>query len=314
MKIFLTGGAGYIGSAAAAALLESGHQVTVFDSLVTGHRAAVPDGADFIEADLGDHELVFEALKAQPYDAVMHFAAFAEAGESMREPGKYFENNAHHSLWLLEACVQAEVKRLVYSSSAAVYVTSDELLLEDARLGPSNPYGQTKLMVEGLLDWYRRVHGSGYAALRYFNAAGALADRGEAHAPGSHLIPLVLQVALGQRPEVRIFGGDYPTSDGTCIRDYIHLSDLVSAHLLALEHAEAGRAEIRLSHASGAVILEIVDDGHGFDLETARGHGYGLSNLRERAERLGGGLEIQTAPGQGTRLTLTIRANIMTGT
>lgn len=279
MKIFLTGGAGYIGSAAAAALLESGHQVTVFDSLVTGHRAAVPDGADFIEADLGDHELVFEALKAQPYDAVMHFAAFAEAGESMREPGKYFENNAHHSLWLLEACVQAEVKRLVYSSSAAVYVTSDVLLLEDARLGPSNPYGQTKLMVEGLLDWYRRVHGIGYAALRYFNAAGALADRGEAHAPESHLIPLVLQVALGQRPEVRIFGGDYPTSDGTCIRDYIHLSDLVSAHLLALEALEPGSQMIyNLGNGSGFSVRQVV--------ETARkvtGHALPATDTDRRA-------------------------------
>ncbi|MFQ5921695.1 MAG: NAD-dependent epimerase/dehydratase family protein, partial [Anaerolineales bacterium] len=170
MKIFLTGGAGYIGSATAATLLEAGHRVAIFDSLVTGHRAALPDGADFIEADLGDHEAVFRALKGEPYDAVMHFAAFAEAGESMQEPGKYFENNAHNSLWLLEACVQAEVKRLVFSSSAAVYGSSDELLTERTPLRPGNIYGQTKLMVEGLLDWYRRVRGIGYAALRYFNA------------------------------------------------------------------------------------------------------------------------------------------------
>ena len=157
MKIFLTGGAGYIGSAAAAVLLEAGHQVTVFDSLVTGYRAAVPDRAEFIEADLGDHEAIFHALENQAYDAVMHFAAFIEAGESVRDPGKYFENNTHNSLWLLEACAQAGVKRLVYSSSAAVYASSDEPLTEESQLKPNNPYGHTKLMVEGLLDWYRQV-------------------------------------------------------------------------------------------------------------------------------------------------------------
>jgi UDP-glucose 4-epimerase len=260
MKIFLTGGAGYIGSAAAASLLEAGHQVTVLDSLVTGHRSAVPDGAKFIEADLGDHQTVFEALKAEPYDAVMHFAAFIEAGESMQEPGKYFENNAHHSLWLLEGCVQAGIKRLVYSSSAAVYDSSEELLTEEAPLKPGNPYGQTKLMVEGLLDWYRQTHGIGYAALRYFNAAGALPDRGEAHSPESHLIPLVLQVALDQRSDVRIFGTDYPTPDGTCIRDYIHLADLVSAHLLALEALEPESQMIyNVGNGSGYSVREVVD-------------------------------------------------------
>jgi len=260
MNIFLTGGAGFIGSATAAALLEAGHEVTVFDSLVTGHRSAVPEEANFIEADLGDHETVFEALKAEPFDAVMHFAAFAEAGESMQEPGKYFENNAHYSLWLLEACTQAEVKRLVFSSSAAVYASSDELLTEDAPLKPGNPYGQTKLMVEGLLDWYQRVHGLGYAALRYFNAAGALPNRGEVHSPESHLIPLVLQVALDQRPEVKIFGTDYPTPDGTCIRDYIHLADLVSAHLLALDSLEPENQMIyNVGTGSGYSVREVVD-------------------------------------------------------
>ena len=260
MRIFLTGGAGYIGSAAAATLLEAGHQVTIFDSLVTGHSAAVPEGANFIEADLGDHEAVFKALKSEPYDAAMHFAAFAEAGESMVEPGKYFENNVHNSLWLLEACVQAEVKRLVFSSSAAVYASSDELLTEDAPLKPGNPYGQTKLMVEGLLDWYRRVHGIGYAALRYFNAAGALSNRGETHNPESHLIPLVLQVALDQRPEVQILGTDYPTPDGTCIRDYIHIADLVSAHLLALEALEPNSQMIyNVGNGSGYSVREVVD-------------------------------------------------------
>ena len=260
MNIFLTGGAGFIGSATAAALLEAGHEVTVIDSLVTGHRWAVPEGANFIEADLGDHQTVFEALNGEPYDAVMHFAAFIEAGESMQEPGKYFENNAHHSLWLLEGCVQAEIGRVVYSSSAAVYDSSDELLTEDAPLKPGNPYGQTKLMVEGLLDWYRQTHGIGYAALRYFNAAGALPDRGEAHSPESHLIPLVLQVALDQRPDVKIFGTDYPTPDGTCIRDYIHLADLVSAHLLALDSLEPENQMIyNVGTGSGYSVREVVD-------------------------------------------------------
>lgn len=260
MNIFLTGGAGYIGSATAVTLLEAGHQVTVFDSLVTGHRAAVPEGANFAEADLGDHEIVFTTLKAESYDAVMHFAAFAEAGESMKEPGKYYENNVHNSMWLLEACVQAGIKRLVFSSSAAVYASSDELLTEDAPLKPGNPYGQTKLMVEGLLDWYRQVHGIGYAALRYFNASGALLERGEAHSPESHLIPLVLQVALDQRPEVKIFGTDYPTPDGTCIRDYIHLADLVSAHLLALEALEPESQMIyNVGNGSGYSVREVVD-------------------------------------------------------
>lgn len=260
MNILLTGGAGYIGSAAAATLLDAGHEVTVFDSLVTGHRAAVPEGADFIEADLGDHDALFAALKTKPYDAVMHFAAFIEAGESMQEPGKYFENNAHHSLWLLEGCVQAKIKRFVYSSSAAVYASSDELLTEDSPLKPGNPYGQSKLMVEGLLDWYRRVHGIGYAALRYFNAAGGLPDRGEAHDPESHLIPLVMQVALDQRAEIQIFGRDYPTPDGTCVRDYIHLSDLVSAHLLALEALEPeGQMIYNLGNGSGFSVREVVE-------------------------------------------------------
>jgi len=251
MRIFLTGGAGYIGSAAAQRLMSAGHEVTIFDSLVTGHRQAVPEGSQFIQADLSDHQALFEALRAQEYAAVMHFAAFIEAGESMREPGKYFQNNAMNSLWLLEACLQAGVRRFVYSSSAAVYASSDEPLTEEAPLRPSNTYGQTKLMTETLLEWYRQARGLGYAALRYFNAAGALPDRGEAHQPETHLIPLVLQVALGQRPGIQIFGTDYPTPDGTCVRDYIHVSDVVSAHTLALEALDP-EAKLICNVGSGA--------------------------------------------------------------
>jgi len=261
VNIFLTGGAGYIGSAAAQRLLSAGHQVTVLDSLVTGHRQAVPEGAQFIQADLSDRQTLFDALRAQEYAAVMHFAAFIEAGESMRDPGKYFQNNAINSLWLLEACVQAGVRRFVYSSSAAVYASSDEPLTEEAPLRPSNIYGQTKLMTETLLEWYRQARGLGYAALRYFNAAGALPGRGEAHQPETHLIPLVLQVALGQRPGVQIFGTDYPTPDGTCVRDYIHVADLVSAHSLALEALEP-EAKLIYNVGSGAgfSVRQVIDD------------------------------------------------------
>ncbi|MGH2620401.1 MAG: UDP-glucose 4-epimerase GalE [Anaerolineales bacterium] len=260
MRIFLTGGAGYIGSAAAERLLAAGHQVTVFDSLVTGHRQAVPEGAQFIQADLSDRQALFDALRAQEYAAVMHFAAFIEAGESMREPGKYFQNNAVNSLWLLEACVQAGVRRFVYSSSAAVYASSDDPLTEEAPMRPSNIYGQTKLMTETLLEWYREARGLGYAALRYFNAAGGLPDRGEAHQPETHLIPLVLQVALGQRPGVQLFGTDYPTPDGTCVRDYVHVSDVISAHSLALEALEPEAGLVyNVGSGTGFSVRQVID-------------------------------------------------------
>lgn len=260
MRIFLTGGAGYIGSAAAQMLLAAGHQVTIFDSLVTGHRAAVPSRARFIEADLTDRAALLQALRGDRYEAVLHFAAFIEAGESMQQPGKYFQNNSVNSLWLLEACMQAGVTRFVYSSSAAVYASSDEPLTEESPLRPGNIYGQSKLMTETILEWYRRVRGLGYAALRYFNAAGALPGRGEAHQPETHLIPLVLQVALGERKQVQIFGTDYPTPDGTCIRDYIHLADLVSAHLLALEALEPEKKLVfNVGNGAGYSVRRVIE-------------------------------------------------------
>ncbi|RME89882.1 MAG: UDP-glucose 4-epimerase GalE [Anaerolineae bacterium] len=260
MNIFLTGGAGYIGSATAEALLDAGHRVTVYDSLVTGHREAVPAGARFVHADLGDSAALSQALQSEPYDAVMHFAAFIEAGESMQNPGKYFHNNLVNSVHLIEATVRAGVRRFVLSSTAAVYASSDEPLGEESPLGPTNVYGQTKLMIEQVLGWYRRVHGLHYAALRYFNAAGALPHRGEDHQPESHLIPLVLRVALGQRPSISIFGTDYPTPDGTAIRDYIHIADLVSAHLLALEALEE-REELvyNLGNGTGYSVREVIE-------------------------------------------------------
>jgi UDP-glucose 4-epimerase len=260
MNIFLTGGAGYIGSAAAQVLLQHGHQVTVYDSLVKGYRDAVPDEADFIEADLADHETLKAALQARPYDAVMHFAAFIEAGESMTDPGKYFDNNVSNSFGLIEAAVRAGVNKFVLSSTAAVYQSSNEPLDEDSPLGPNNVYGQTKLMIEQTLEWYRQVHGLHFAALRYFNAAGALPDRGEAHQPESHLIPLTLQVPLGQREQIYIFGTDYPTPDGTCIRDYIHIRDLISAHLLALDALDENDKLIyNLGNGAGYSVREVIE-------------------------------------------------------
>lgn len=260
MNIFLTGGAGYIGSAAAKILLQNGHQVTIYDSLVTGHRAAVPETARFIHADLADHTALESALRSEPFDAVMHFAAFIEAGESMQNPGKYFHNNLILSLGLMEISHQVGVPRFVFSSSAAVYASSDEPLTEESPLGPANVYGQTKLMIEQALEWYRRVHGLRYAALRYFNAAGALPGCGEAHQPESHVIPLVLQVALDQRPEVEIYGTDYPTPDGTCIRDYIHIADLIAAHLLALDNLDQhDRLIYNLGNSAGYSVKEVIE-------------------------------------------------------
>jgi UDP-glucose 4-epimerase len=260
MNIFVTGGAGYIGSATAEALLGAGHNVTVYDSLVTGHRPAVPVGAHFIQADLADGEALDAALAAEAYDAVMHFAAFIEAGESMKDPARFYRNNLTNSLELIESTRRAGVGRFVLSSTAAVYRSSDEPLTEDSPLGPTNVYGHTKLVIEQSLDWYRQIHGLRYAALRYFNACGALPGHGEAHQPESHLIPLVLQVPLGQRQSVNIFGTDYDTPDGTCIRDYIHISDLVSAHLLALEAlAERDRLVYNIGNGSGYSVREVID-------------------------------------------------------
>jgi UDP-glucose 4-epimerase len=235
MNILVTGGAGYIGSATAEALLQAGHSVTVYDSLVTGHRQAVPARAQFVEAALEDRPALSKVLTRGAFDAVMHFAAFIEAGESMKHPGRFYANNLANSLTLIDTAALAGVKRFVLSSTAAVYQSSDEPLTEESPLGPTNVYGHTKLVIEQALNWYRQIHGLEYAALRYFNACGALPGRGEAHNPESHLIPRVLAVALGQSEAAAIYGANYPTPDGTCIRDYVHIADLVSAHLLALD-------------------------------------------------------------------------------
>lgn len=267
MRIFLTGGAGYIGSIMAEYLLNLGCQVTVYDSLVTGHREAVPEGARFIHADLADRETLRHAL-AEGYDAVMHFAAFIQAGESMQDPGKYFRNNVVNSLNLLEAAVEAGIPRFIFSSTAAVYIPKPTPLRETDPIGPTNVYGQTKRMVEEMLTWYHRIYGLRVAILRYFNAAGALPHRGEAHPKESHLIPLVLQVALGQREKVYIYGTDYPTPDGTCIRDFIHVLDLVEAHWLALQ---------ALDHREEVLIYNL-----------GNGRGYSVRQVIETARRVTG--------------------------
>jgi UDP-glucose 4-epimerase len=260
MNILVTGGAGYIGSAIAQALIKAGHSVTVYDSLVTGHRGAVPENAWFIQADLSDSHALAKTLTDQKFDGMIHCAAFIEAGESMKDPGRFYNNNLINSLALIETAVRAGVKRFVLSSTAAVYQSSDEPLTEESPLGPTNVYGHTKLMVEQVLDWYCKIHGLHFAALRYFNAAGALPGRGEAHQPESHLIPLVLRVPLGKRDVAQIYGTDYPTPDGTCIRDYIHISDLVSAHLLALDGlGERDRLIYNLGSGNGYSVREVIE-------------------------------------------------------
>jgi UDP-glucose 4-epimerase len=279
MNILVTGGAGYIGSATAEALIKAGHQVTVYDSLVTGHLAAVPDGATFIQADLSDSHALAEALTKQKFDAIMHFAAFIEAGESMKDPGRFYNNNFTNSVVLMETAIRAGVKRFVLSSTAAIFQSSDEALSEESPIAPTNVYGHTKLLVEQALDWYRQIHGLHFAALRYFNACGALPNRGEAHQPESHLIPLVLRVPLGERDSANIFGTDYPTPDGTCIRDYIHIADLVSAHLLALDGLrERDSLVYNLGSGNGYSVREVI--------ETARqvtGHPIPINELPRRA-------------------------------
>ena len=260
MNILITGGAGYIGSATAEALLKAGHSVIVYDSLVTGHRAAVPEGAAFIQADLSDNHILTGTLTQINFDAIMHFAASIEAGESMKDPGHFYKDNFINALHLMEAAIRTGVKRFVLSSTAAVYCSSDEPLSEDSPLGPTNVYGHTKLMVEQTLDWYRQIHGLHFAALRYFNACGASNGHGEAHQPESHLIPLVLRVPLGQREEAQIFGTDYPTPDGTCIRDYVHIADLARAHVLALEGLnERDRLIYNLGSGNGYSVREVIE-------------------------------------------------------
>ena len=236
LNVLVTGGAGYIGSVVTSELIRAGHQVTVLDNLSRGHREAVSRQARLIVADLSDSARLDAIFAEARLDAVMHFAGSIEAGESMKFPERFFRNNTANTLNLLESMLRAGVQRIVFSSTAALYGEPESIpIRETDPLRPTNAYGESKLLVERMLEWFHRIHGLRYASLRYFNAAGASADLGEAHDPETHLIPLILQVALGKRSNISIFGTDYPTPDGTCVRDYIHVLDLAQAHLLALQ-------------------------------------------------------------------------------
>ena len=274
MKILVTGGAGYIGGTVTQLLLERGHTVVVYDNLHRAKRSMVPAGAEFVQGDVADSKRLAELFSDGSFAAVMHFAALIEAGESMQKPEIYFRNNTAATLGLLEAMISKNLTRLVFSSTAAVYGEPERTpITEDAVLKPTNAYGESKLLVEQMLSWMYRVHGLRYASLRYFNVAGAVAGRGEAHEPESHLIPLILDVALGRRPNIKIFGQDYPTPDGTCIRDYIHVKDLAEAHLLALaalDHRD--RMIYNLGNGFGFTVREVVESarrvtGHAIPVE-----------------------------------------------
>jgi UDP-glucose 4-epimerase len=275
MKILVTGGAGYIGGTVAGFLTARGHKAIVFDNLSHGRRDLLPPGVDFAEGELADRssleKLFIEAKKeGQPFDGVLHFAALIEAGESMVRPETFFRNNTASTLTLLEAMLAHGPRRLVFSSTAAVYGEPEKVpIQEDARLSPTNAYGESKLLVEHMLGWMHRIHGLRSASLRYFNVAGAPegpegVTRGEAHEPESHLIPLVLDVALGRRASIRIYGEDYATKDGSCIRDYVHVSDLAEAHLLALgaletEDAAKQRLVFNLGNGQGFSVREVIE-------------------------------------------------------
>jgi UDP-glucose 4-epimerase len=262
MNILVTGGAGYVGSNAARLLARAGHDVWVYDNLSLGHRQAVAEGR-LIVGELADGARLQEVLRQKQIDAVMHFAAFALVGESVTDPAKYYQNNVAASLSLLEAMRAAGVKQIVFSSTTATYGAPQRVpITEDEPQQPINPYGFAKLVIERALADYAQAYGFAYAALRYFNAAGASpdGDLGEDHTPESHLIPLVLQVALGQRERITIFGNDYPTPDGTCIRDYVHVDDLGAAHLLALERLRPGKGlALNLGTGRGHSVRQVID-------------------------------------------------------
>jgi UDP-glucose 4-epimerase len=260
-RVLVTGGAGYIGSVVVDQLLKSGYEVVVFDNLSRGKRSAIPEGAHLVIGDTGDPSALENLFRKTSFHAVLHFAAFIEAGESMQEPERFFRNNTANTLTLLEAVHQFKIPGFVFSSTAAVYGTPKRTPIEESdALAPTNAYGESKLLVERMLDWFQRIHGLRYASLRYFNAAGASGKFGEDHHPESHLIPLTLQVALGTRDHIAIFGTDYPTRDGTCIRDYIHVADLASAHVLALK-ALASREKLidNVGNGQGFTVREVID-------------------------------------------------------
>lgn len=258
MKVFVTGGAGYIGSVCTEELLNAGHEVTVYDNLSEGHRSAVDRRARFVLAKPEVDGDIAQAVQSSRPDAIMHFAAYALVGESMSQPGKYFHNNFGNALKLADAAVACGVKKFVFSSTCATYGPPDRVpMTEDLPQRPINPYGESKLMFEKALIWYRQIHKLEFIAFRYFNAAGASEQFGEHHRIETHLIPNVLFTALGKRPHVEIFGTDYPTPDGTCIRDYIHIKDLAQAHILGLAPGKEGF--FNLGNGDGYSVRQVIE-------------------------------------------------------
>jgi UDP-glucose 4-epimerase len=262
--VLVVGGAGYIGSHMVKVLCEAGCEVVVLDNLVTGHRAALPEGVTFIEGDMADRAILDALLEQHSVGAVMHFAAFIEVGESVRSPGKYYRNNVAATLVLLEALVDHGIDRLIFSSTAAVYGEPRYTPIDESHpREPINPYGRSKWMVENILEDYRRAYGLRSVILRYFNAAGAHPDGSlaERHDPETHLIPIVLETSTGKRTHVSVYGHDYPTADGTCIRDYVHVTDLCNAHLLALRYLEKGgdSAAFNLGNGGGFSVREVIE-------------------------------------------------------
>jgi UDP-glucose 4-epimerase len=280
VKILVTGGAGYIGGTVTRLLLERGHSVVVYDNLCHAQRSMVPTGATFVEGDVADSKRLDEVFAGASFAGVMHFAALIEAGESMRQPEVYFRNNTASTLSLLESMLRNNLRRLVFSSTAAVYGEPVRTpIAEDAALLPTNAYGESKLLVEQMLSWIHRVHGLRYASLRYFNVAGAIPGRGEAHEPESHLIPLILDVAIGKRDSIKIFGQDYPTPDGTAVRDYIHVQDLAEAHLLAFQALDQrDRMIYNLGNGQGFTVRQVVESAR-----RVTGHPIPVEELPRRA-------------------------------
>jgi UDP-glucose 4-epimerase len=263
LNILIVGGAGYIGSHMVKYLAASGHQVVIFDNLSKGHRDAVLEGK-FVEGDLANHEQLDQLFSSNRFDAVMHFASFIEVGESVRDPAKYYRNNFSNTQNLLDAMVRSDVSHFIFSSTAAIFGEPQYTPIDEVHpKSPINPYGKSKLMVEQMLEDYDKAHGLKSICLRYFNAAGAdvAGDLGERHNPETHLIPLVLQAASGRRDAISIFGNDYDTPDGTCVRDYIHVQDLCDAHLLALDSLRSGGASNRfnLGNGQGFSVRQVID-------------------------------------------------------
>jgi UDP-glucose 4-epimerase len=260
LRILVVGGAGYIGSVTVDQLIAADHEVTVIDSLVSGHLGAIHPDAEFVRADIRDEQAVSRLFAAHSFHAVINYGGYIQAGESVNQPGRYFANNIGGTIGLLNAMVQYGVLRFVFSSSAGVYGNPDAVpVTEDAPKNPVSPYGLSKKLVEEILPWYEQATGMRYVALRYFNAAGATAARGEDHRPETHLIPIVLEAARGKREKVTIFGTDYPTPDGTNIRDYVHVEDLATAHLLALDHTDKASGAYNLGMGRGYSNREIID-------------------------------------------------------